>query len=79
MVPFMKLLLAIRGESLDDLGVRLGYRRATLSIASRFPSTASARLRRSLEEHFDIPWSVLAAPCDRRTAADCLTKSFSRG
>jgi chromosome condensin MukBEF complex kleisin-like MukF subunit len=74
----IRLLLAVTGTSLDEVASQLKYRRASISTASRYPETAGPRLRRSLERYFEVPWSVLAAPCDRKQAATALLHSLSK-
>lgn len=78
-VPFLKLLIDVTGVSLDSLGSQLGYRKGTLSSASRFPETAAGpKLRKALCRHFGLPWSVLATPCSRDKIAAALVAAISK-
>jgi hypothetical protein len=74
----LRILLALRGESLDSLGCRIGYRKGTLSTASRFPDTAGPKLRKALSKYLDLPWHILSAPCTRETIASAFIEALTK-
>jgi hypothetical protein len=71
------MLRVIRGESLDAIGARLGFKKSTLSTAERFgDSAAGPKLRRALEREFGLTWSTLSAPITGDVVSAAIVKSL---
>lgn len=68
----MRLIRQLRGETLEEIGASLNFRKSTLSSAERFPSEAGPRLRKALECHYGVSYAVLQKPISGSAIADSI-------
>lgn len=72
----MRMLRALRGDSLDYVGETLGYKKSTLSTVERYPEQAGKKLRRALSDYYGCTWVQLCKPVEGSAVAAALCKSL---
>jgi hypothetical protein len=78
--PVMRVLRRMRGETLEQIGAALGFRKSALSSAERLPNAAaSLRMKRALALHYGAPWELLAASVDGEILADSIIQTLTKG
>ena len=72
MASLLRTIRELHGMSIDELAAAIGYRKGTLSVAERF-GVAGPKLRKKLEQHYELPWATLSHQIDGAKLASAIT------